>query len=149
MMICEICGRAIKGKGKEIYVEQAVLRVCNNCVRYGTPVKSRPQVKKRTSGFSAKQSDFEIREDYPEIVRKAREKIQLTQKDLAQKINEKESVIHRIETGHMRPSRKLARKLEGALDIHLLEKIEEHQITQRRNRSDELTIGDIIRIKKK
>ncbi|MGD2072775.1 MAG: multiprotein bridging factor aMBF1 [Candidatus Thorarchaeota archaeon] len=148
-MICEICGRAIKGKGREIFVEQAKLRVCKNCVRYGTPVSSKPQIKQRKSVFTSAPPDFDIREDYSRVVKKAREKIGLTQKDLAKKINEKESVIHRIETGHMRPSRKLARKLEGTLDIHLIEKIEEPQISRRRSHSDQLTIGDIIRIKKK
>jgi len=149
MMICEICGRTIKGKGREIYVEQAKLTVCKNCIRYGTPVSSRPQISRKESVFTPAPSDFDIREDYFDIVRKAREKNGLTQKDLAQKINEKESIIHRIETGHMRPSRKLARKLEDALEIHLLEKIEEAEIVKRRDRSDGLTIGDIIRIKKK
>jgi ribosome-binding protein aMBF1 (putative translation factor) len=49
----------------------------------------------------------------------------------------------------MRPSRKLARKLENALDISLLEKVEEPKIVHRRRHADELTIGDIIRIKKR
>ena len=49
----------------------------------------------------------------------------------------------------MRPSRKLARKLEGALDVKLLEKMEELEVVHKRHRLDDLTIGDIIRIKKK
>ncbi len=72
-----------------------------------------------------------------------------TQKDLARTINEKESVIHRIETGHMSPSPKLARKLESVLNVKLLEKVESLELAHSRGRTDELTIGDIIRIKKK
>ncbi len=147
--MCEICGRPIKGKGREIFVERAKLTVCKNCVRYGTPVREKRKKSSRKPVFTSAEADFDIREDYPARVRSAREKIGLTQKDLAKKINEKESVIHRIETGHMRPSRKLTRKLEGALDIKLLEKVEEPDVVRRRSRSDELTIGDIIKIKKR
>ncbi len=130
-------------------MERAKLTVCKNCVRYGTPVREKEKKKPLKPTFSRVEVDFEIKENYPVTVRKAREKQGLTQKDLARQINEKESVIHRIETGHMRPSRKLARKLEGALNIKLLEKAEEQQVVRRRSHSDELTIGDIIKIKKR
>lgn len=148
-MMCEICGRPIKGKGREIFVERAKLTVCKNCVRYGTPVREKPRKSPQKSIFPRTKADFEIREDYFKVVKKAREKQNLTQKQLASQINEKESVIHRIETGHMRPSRKLARKLENALDVKLLEKVEEPKIVHRRGHFDELTIGDIIKIKKR
>lgn len=130
-------------------MERAKLTVCKKCARYGTVVKEKRKEPTRKSKSSYMQVDFDIREDYPAIVRNAREKQGLTQKDLARQINEKESVIHRVETGHMRPSRRLAKKLEEALDIKLIEKLEEPEIVHRRRRSDELTIGDIIRIKKK
>lgn len=130
-------------------MERAKLTVCKNCARYGTAVKEKPRAQRKKSISSYKSVDFDIRSDYSQIVRKAREQQGLTQKDLARQINEKESVIHRIETGHMRPSRKLARKLEGALDIKLLEKMEELEVVHKRHRLDDLTIGDIIRIKKK
>ena len=148
-MMCEICGREIKGKGKEIFVERAKLTVCRNCARYGTQVREKPPESRKKSVHPHRATDFDIREDFPQIIRKAREKQGLTQKDLARQINEKESVIHRVETGHMRPSRRLARKLESALDVKLVEKVEEPEIVHRRSRSDELTIGDIIRLKKK
>jgi putative transcription factor len=148
-MMCEICGRPIKGKAREILVENAKLTVCKNCARYGTAVRDKPRKSTRKSVFSPAKEEFEIKEDYASIVRKARERKELTQKDLARKINEKESVVHRVETGHMRPSRKLARKLEGALDVKLMEKVKEPEVVHRRSQFDELTIGDIIRIKKR
>lgn len=148
-MMCEICGKQIKGKGRQIFVENAKLTVCKNCARYGTKVKEKPQKSIKKVISHKKKEDFEVRDNYPSMVRKAREKQNLTQKELAKQINEKESVIHRVETGHMRPSRKLARKLERALEIKLLEKVAEPEISYRRQHSDELTIGDIIRIKKK
>lgn len=152
-MMCEICGRPIGGKGKEIIVERAKLTVCKNCVRHGTPVKEEPKKSPQwtpaATTSSPREVSFEIRDDYPDVVRAAREKRGLTQKDLAQRINEKESVIHRIETGQMRPSRRMVQKLEGFLEIKLMEKIEEPELMHRRSHFDELTIGDIIRIKKR
>jgi putative transcription factor len=148
-MMCEICGRPIKGKAKEVLVENAKLIVCKNCARYGTAVRDRPRKSTRKPISNPAREEFEIKEEYASIIRKARERKELTQKDLARKINEKESVVHRVETGHMRPSRKLARKLESALDIELMEKVKEPEVVHRRSHFDELTIGDIIRIKKR
>lgn len=147
--MCEICGRPIKGKGREIFVESAKLTVCSNCQRHGTAVQEKPREFARKPQFSSAEEESEIDEEYPSLVRKAREKMGWTQKDLARTINEKESVIHRIETGHMSPSPKLARKLENVLNVKLLEKVESPELAHSRGRTDELTIGDIIRIKKK
>ncbi|MBU7022584.1 MAG: TIGR00270 family protein [Theionarchaea archaeon] len=148
-MMCEICGRPIKGKGREIFVESATLTVCQNCARYGTAVQKKPVKSSRKPTFHRKTEDYEVIDEYPDVVRRERERKGLTQKELARTINEKESVIHRVETGHMRPSRNLARKLEGALDITLIEKVSEPEVVHTRRYSDELTIGDIIRIKKR
>lgn len=43
----------------------------------------------------------------------------LSQEELGMKINEKPSVIHHLETGSMKPSDALARKLEHYLKIQL------------------------------
>lgn len=130
-------------------MESARLTVCHNCVRYGTEVQKKPMQSDRKLAFHPRKEDYEVVDEYPDVVRRGRENKGLTQKELARTINEKESVIHRVETGHMRPSRKLARKLENALDITLVEKMSEPEIVHTRRYSDELTIGDIIRIKKR
>lgn len=130
-------------------MERAKLTVCKNCIRYGTPVRKKRKKSPKKPIISSVEANFDIREDYPAMVKNAREEKGLTQKDLARTLNEKESVIHRIETGHMRPSRRLARKLEGALEIKLLEKVEEPEVVRRRSHANELTIGDIIKIKKR
>ena len=92
----------------------------------------------------------DVVEDYAEIVRKAREKTGMSQSDFAKKINEKEGAMHNIETGKIMPNLKLARKLEVALRIKLIEVIEErHNITNEKPKSNELTLGDVIKIKKR
>ena len=61
----------------------------------------------------------ELAQDYDEIVRSARESQGLSQKELAQKLNEKASLIRKIERGDTLPSDEVQGKLERALDVDL------------------------------
>ena len=62
-----------------------------------------------------------LTQDVDKINRKAREKCNRSKKDLAKTLSEKESVIHRLETGKLNPGLGLARKLERFLNIKLVE----------------------------
>ena len=93
----------------------------------------------------------EIIEDFSTKIRQAREKLGLTHEDLGKKINEKSSVIGKLETGKMSPDNILAAKLEHALKIKLLTPISEEKASTTlppaaANR--ELTLGDLIKIEK-
>jgi putative transcription factor len=66
----------------------------------------------------------ELVDDYSSKVRKNRERLGLTQDQLGAKINEKGSVISRIESGHMEPDLKMAKKLERFLGVTFLEEME-------------------------
>jgi putative transcription factor len=61
----------------------------------------------------------EIAQDYDERIRSARETAGLSQEDLAKQLNEKASLIRKLEHGETLPSDDVQRKLEGALDITL------------------------------
>ncbi|MCK4636917.1 MAG: TIGR00270 family protein [Methanomicrobia archaeon] len=155
-MICEICGKEFRGRGTEIYVDGAQLRVCPNCTKFGTKVephkeerKPYPQKKKEKRPLKSERDNFTIIPDYSEIIKNSREGMKFSQKELAFKINEKESVIHRLETRSMSPSYTLAKKLEKALKIKIIDKISEVEIPKLSMGSKNLTIGDIIKIKKK
>ena len=63
--------------------------------------------------------DFHIR------IQKARNQLNLSQDELGQKINERKSVISKIENKSMKPDDKLVRKLEKALGIKLMETFED------------------------
>ncbi len=162
MMRCEICGKRIRGNAKEVYVDGAKLEVCKRCAKHGTAVephekkRSRSRSKKGKSepkkkkSYSRKRDDRRIIPNYSEVIRNAREEMELSQKDLASKINEKESVIHRLETESMLPTIKLAKKLEKALNIKIMDKISKDvDLPKYEKGSKSLTIGDIIEIKKK
>jgi ribosome-binding protein aMBF1 (putative translation factor) len=45
-MICEICGKEFRGRGTEIYVDGAQLRVCPNSQRREKTISSKEKSKK-------------------------------------------------------------------------------------------------------
>jgi uncharacterized protein (TIGR00270 family) len=92
------------------------------------------------------------------MVKNARERLGLKQEDFAKNINEHKSLIHQVESEHIKPSIVFARKLERALHIKIVEEMKsEDEEAQKdsatrpgsRNRSEGLTFGDMITVKKK
>ena len=74
--------------------------------------------------------------------------IGLSQKDFASRINEKESMIHKIETGAFEPPLDLAKKLEKILGIKLVEEHLEKHEKFKRSKEGGFTLGDFIKVKK-
>ena len=127
-MNCEICGNPIIGVSQVVLVDGAKLRVCNNDAKLGTAVKEtvRPQgfVPRAINSplipkFDIIEGELELRDDFGTAVKSAREKMGLSQDQLAAKINERASLIRHVETGKMRPDGVLATKLERFLKIDL------------------------------
>jgi len=76
------------------------------------------------SGGSRPGSDMfddieDLAQDYDDRIREAREAAGLSQGDLAKNLNEKASLIRKLEHGDTLPSDEVQRKLERALDIDL------------------------------
>lgn len=93
----------------------------------------------------------EIVEGYDSKIRQAREKLGLSHEELGKKINEKASVLSKLETGKMTPNNILVSKLEHALKIKLLVSIKEEKIPIKISKSlnREPTLGDLIQLNKK
>jgi len=93
----------------------------------------------------------EVVEGYNSKIRQAREKLGLSHEDLGKKINEKASVLRKLETGKMTPNNILVTKLEHVLKIKLLVPIMEEKATQTvpKAPSREVTLGDLIQFDKK
>ena len=92
-----------------------------------TPKRTvRPVRTSRPPRFEDEKLDLglEIVPDYGKIIRKGREAKGLTVKELAMKIFEKESLLHRLENQSIKPSDELIRKLEKQLGIGLKKKTE-------------------------
>jgi len=121
-MECELCGK--NSKLSQVSIDGAMMMVCSGCASLGNEVKINVPVQERKSTFFYKPSHklavaTEVVEDLGLQVRKAREQRGLTREELAKKIFEKASVMHRIESGHFVPDDKTLRKLEKELGVRL------------------------------
>ena len=137
-------------------VEGTQLNVCKDCSKYGkiiSSVRIEVEEEKKTEKVSKKVKEpekdmaFVIVEDYADRIKKRREKLGIKQEDFAKKISEKESLVHKIETGHFEPSISLAMKIERFLKIKLIEQYEENHLKKAEKESDGFTIGDILKTK--
>ena len=166
---CPICGGIIWGKGERVLIEEAKITVCRSCAQHGTKLQLKHQLvhrapysskkpKKKSSKPSRKNQNIlddseSIVSDYASRIRKARTSSKLTQEQFAQKLNEKPSLLRRIEAGKVEPTIKLAKKIESVYSIKLLKKIDEIdasvQTERFLKRSTGRSLGDIAFIKKK
>jgi putative transcription factor len=143
--------------------------VCSDCATLGslswelkTPKPAKPVAKvhrplklksKATKNRpSSLEPTLELVADFGARIRQAREAQGLSHEDLGRKINEKVSVLKKLESQRMTPDNKLAEKLQYALKIKLLvpptkEKLLKQLITTAPSKT--ITLGDLIKSKKK
>ena len=136
---CEICGTEIKGEVYRIRIDASELNVCKSCARLGTVVvearKGKEVLEPQRANVNAKpkrkpistlysQIDHEIEaeleidemeEDYGQKIKEAREKAGLKQAELAQRINERHSLLRKIENEELMPGEEIRKKIERAL----------------------------------
>ena len=144
-----MCGS--EGKLYRALIEDAKLNVCHECSKFGKVIAI---VKQDDEIESQKRKEPEtevmqiIVDNYAEKIRKKRESLGLKQEEFAKKINEKESLIQKIESGHFDPSLGLAKKIGNFLKIKLIEEHEERHEPHAKTKTGAFTIGDFIKIKK-
>lgn len=163
-MRCEVCGRKIHGIPTRTLIEGAKLTVCIECSKHGRIIREEVE-QKAPKKFLSPMPFFqrkkppqakvdvtqEIVEDYDSKIRQAREKLGLSHEELGKKINEKASVLSKLETRKMTPNNLLVTKLEHVLKIRLLVPIREEKISPGFPKSPnrETTLGDLIQLNKK
>lgn len=126
--------------------------LCDDCSRFGVAVKQttakrmvRPAARsQRPVRDSPVRVEYDLATDFPDRIRRGREAVGWKREDLARRINEKHSIIEKLEKGNIRPDDQLISKLERALGIRLRERIEEVQ-PAKREKSRPLTLGDLIK----
>jgi len=163
-LYCEVCGREIVGKPGRSLVEGATLIVCQSCSSLGKELPGFPERRPRAVRLGSVPShtrtpieslpkaveDSDLVEDYPRIVKDAREKLHLSQTDLAFKAKEKLTVIQKIELGKIMPTMRLTKELEHILRVKLLaprEELEVSTVPVRQAGPRELTLGDIALVR--
>ncbi len=141
-MLCEMCGKDSELTSR-VRVEGSVLHLCAECSRFGealdpppvlaaakaAPGRSRaPAPPPRPAGGPRRMEErdlyreigeMELAPDWAKRVRTAREARAWTPEELGKKLNEKKSVVLKIESGGFHPPDALVRKLERLLQVRL------------------------------
>ncbi|WP_253736546.1 multiprotein bridging factor aMBF1 [Halohasta salina] len=169
---CEMCG-AQESSLTTTKVEGAELELCENCQGFGTTVETQQSTggtskystssSSGTSGSSGgstggstssggstrrKKDMFddmdELAGDYDDRIREAREAEGLTQEELADDLNEKASLIRKLERGDILPSDDVKAKLEKKLDITLTEGADVGDTEWSSGSGQSMTLGDVV-----
>ena len=161
-MICELCGADVP-RLKTVAIDATVLAVCDSCSRFGEAVAAPvlrqgtmpPVIAQRLEARQRRMTpkdvfteggELELAEDFPQRIRGARESRGWKQVDLGAKINEKTSVIAKLESGAMTPGDGLVRKLERELGIKLKERIAPVAV-KKAVATGGFTLGDLVKRK--
>jgi putative transcription factor len=137
---CDLCGKDTNLIPANI--EGSVLNACHSCAQFGTSiaVSRKPKVK-----FKHPKPQIEVVANYAKILKDARREIKLTQDQVARALNEKISVIQKVESGKIRPSLSLAAKLEKFFSIQLTEEAHMNTENYSSKESPQLTIADLLK----
>jgi len=175
MVQCEMCGASVSSP-KTVKIEGAELDVCSDCADFGTEIKTQQSSSSSTKystgssssgsdgssgssgtggsgGSSRSRSDMfddmdEIVTDYDERIRSAREERDLSQSDLANELNEKASLIRKLERGDTLPSDDIKSKLESFLELSLTGGVTSDDEEWSGGSADgEYTLGDVVKRK--
>lgn len=128
-MQCEICGSG--NATKKAVIEGSELVVCNRCCASGRPLSEAerhefPRKEKQGKESHLKEQGShtqelsELKDNYGEIIRRAREAKGMTIEEFANSLFENASWIRKIEQGKLKPDAKLISKLEKNMSIKLM-----------------------------
>ena len=168
---CDICGEELFGRSRKISVEGAVLDVCERCAPLGKPytpptraTASRPSFRTqqprvarssspriaRVTTLPKSYEELELVDGFGKKIREARERSGMTQAELGTRVKERLSILQKIELEKMKPNTDLCASLEHVLRITLLSPRKEIPITTvKADKVDGLTLGDIVKLKRK
>ena len=139
-MLCEMCGKDVPQTNR-VRVEGSVLSLCGDCSRFGTvvsgpalgtpapgPTAPEGPIEERLARRSRRMEerdlfkelpDLELAPDWSKRIRVAREKLSWTPEELGKRLNEKKSVILKMESGTYRPPDTMIPRIEHLLKIRL------------------------------
>ena len=140
-MLCEMCGKEVDGL-QRVRIEGTVLGLCASCSRFGEvvpgevrrgPAEAGPagapgavdeRLRLRARRMAERDlyqelPELELLPDWPQRVRRAREQLGWTPEELGHRLNEKKSLVLKLESGHIHPSDATVRKVEHLLKVRL------------------------------
>ncbi len=145
-----MCGSDTNSSTK-VKIEGAVLKVFDSCKDLGNEVKTSSSKKKKTKKSSSSRkrgSGKVLAPDYGQTVKSAREDEQLSIKEVADELNEKESLIKKIEQEDLKPDKSLAGKLSDRFNITLYTnpEVSNHGSATDNSNSKKATLEDVADI---
>jgi len=169
MPVCEMCGEDSL-KAKRVFVDKALLMLCQNCAKFGKDAQGSGQAVPQATGPVASPREASrgidlsfgrgpdrtpkdglddgtavtLVDDFYKRISLARNSLGWTQEELGKRLNEKKSVITAIESGKTRPDEKLRKKLERTLNIKLMKKVSE-TLVHKGASAKAYTIGDVLK----
>jgi putative transcription factor len=141
-MLCEMCGKDVETTSR-VRIEGTVLNLCGDCAKFGKPVDpptapALPAESPRRPAYGGSASrasvggrslqerdlyqeigEMELAPDWAKRIRIAREALKWTPEEFGKKLNEKKSVVLKLESGGMHPPDDLVRRVERLLKVRL------------------------------
>ena len=155
-----MCGR--EQATLKVAVEGSVLSLCDGCSKFGkavgkiqSPASFGKRKEEKIPATADEEAEFVVA-NFGSLLKQKRESLGRKQEDgfmkledFAKKIAVKESVLHKMETGEFMPSIEEARRIGKLLGLRLIENAEIVENIVPQPKSGQLTLGDMIKIKKK
>ncbi|HXV88555.1 MAG TPA: multiprotein bridging factor aMBF1 [Nitrososphaeraceae archaeon] len=133
MASCEICGTRIIDHGERVYVEGILLTVCKACSKRGRPsnnpqniqrkLPARPKKIEKPDKITFEDSVILVK-NFSEVIRNSRMSKALTHEQLGLLINERATLLRKIESGSLKPDEELTKKLERFFRIDLYTEVD-------------------------
>jgi putative transcription factor len=150
-----MCGG--KEASARVNVEGVILSLCEGCSSYGKVVGriavvkiEKKKVEARVVDSGVAEGDKEVVvEDFGKLLKQKREGLGMKQKEFASKIAVKESILHKMETGSMIPSLEEAKRIGKQVGFKAIDIDEGSVEIIPQGKKEGMTLGDMIKIKKK
>lgn len=149
MPSCQLCGKDSDSLTK-VKIEGATMKVCDSCSDMGeevTTTSKKPKKKKKKSRSSSQKDSQVLVSDYGSKVKEAREDREISLKELAEDLKEKNSVVKKIEQEKLKPDKTLAGKISRELDIELYTNPKAWDEDTDSGDTRKATLGDVADIK--
>lgn len=161
---CELCGKEVPTS--RVAVDDVAMRACASCAKFGKPLAEPPRPVPSRAGAGGggapgagasgsrwfkdvyAEIETDLIPDYPRKIRAARERAGWSREELGKRLNEKVSIVEKLESGAFRPDDAMARKIQKVLGVKVLEALAP-AITVGGGRPRSSTLRDIAVVKKK
>lgn len=146
MPSCELCGQDTDST-KKVKIEGATLKVCDSCADMGEEVSTKSKKKRRRKKSSRPRNQEVLVSDYGSRIKEAREDEGIAIKELADELNEKTSLLSKIEREELKPDNTLAKKISERLGVELYTTPAVHDHDAPTSDSRKATLGDVAEVK--